>query len=42
MPFPVTVTLDHNYDEEEREAEAVAPMEGKQGSAEGIQPGNNS
>ena len=33
MPFPVTVTLDHNYDEEEREGEAVAPM-GKGGAAD--------
>ena len=33
LPFPVTVTLDHDYYEEEREAEAVAPM-GKGGAAD--------
>ena len=33
MPFPVTVTLDHNYDEEEKESENVAPM-GKGGAAD--------
>ncbi len=33
LPTPVTVTLDHNYDEEEREAESVAPM-GRGGAAD--------
>jgi len=33
MPTPVTVTLDHNYDEEEKEAESVAPM-GRGGAAD--------
>ena len=33
MPYPVTVTLDHNYDAEEKEAEAVAPM-GRGGAAD--------
>ena len=33
MPFPVTVTLDHDYDAEEKEIESVAPM-GKGGAAD--------
>ncbi len=33
LPTPVTVTLDHNYDEEEKEAESVAPM-GRGGAAD--------
>ena len=33
MPFPVTVTLDHDYVGEEKEAEAVVPM-GKGGAAD--------
>ncbi len=33
LPTPVTVTLDHNYDEEEKDAESVAPM-GRGGAAD--------
>ncbi len=33
MPFPVNITLDHNYDQEEKEAVAEVPM-GKGGAAE--------
>lgn len=33
LPTPVTVTLDHNYDEEEKEAESVAPV-GRGGAAD--------
>ena len=33
MPFPVNITLDHNYDQEEKEAVAEVPM-GKGGAAD--------
>ncbi len=33
LPFPVTVTLDHNYDQEEKDDESVTPM-GKGGAAD--------
>ena len=34
MPKAVTITLDHNYDEEEREEEAMAAQMGKGGAAD--------
>jgi len=33
-PYPVTVTLDHDYDAEEKDAEAVVPMSGRGGAAD--------
>ena len=34
MPFPVMITLDHDYDAEEREAEASIPVGGRGGAAD--------